>query len=116
WRSTPTIVHQWEMSLETADGSFRVLNDGVSFPNRGAINIEHLKVSSQMPFGLYRAWIYFPMKVRAYVYPEHFKGCPPFAGRQNQNEGDHSALFSGPHDLWNLAPYQGEESRKISWK
>ncbi|MCM2348857.1 MAG: DUF58 domain-containing protein [Bacteriovoracaceae bacterium] len=116
WQSTPGNVHQWEMSLETADESYQVTNDSVSFPHRGVLLIEHLKVSSLMPVGLYKAWIYFPVNVKVYVYPEKLKQSPLIVGSRNHKEGDDSSLFPGPHDFRNLAPYQGEETRKISWK
>lgn len=116
WQSTPGNVHQWEMSLETATGTFPVTSDSVSFPNRGVILIEHLKVSSQMPFGLYKAWIYYPVSAKAYVYPEKLKQTPPIMGVRDHNEGDYSSHLTGPHDFWSLSSYQGEESRKISWK
>jgi uncharacterized protein (DUF58 family) len=37
-------------------------------------------------------------------------------GVRDHHEGDYSTHLSGPHDFWNLSSYQGEESRKISWK
>lgn len=117
WKSTPDGPHQWEISLESDAETFRLGRTGlVTFPKRGVWDFFHLQLRTDMPFGLYRAWIYLPIKTRAYVYPEKLKVSPPIQVLPSQNEGDISSLLKGPDDYLNLSSYQGEESRKIYWK
>ena len=68
WKSVPEGPYCWELSLEKEDGQSldlkslsygpKSLEGQVIFNQRGIWSIGHLKIKSQMPFGLYRAWIY----------------------------------------------------------
>lgn len=117
WKSTPDGPHQWEIWLESSAESFSLGRTGlVTFPKRGVWDFLHLQLRTEMPFGLYRAWIYLPIKTRAYVYPARLKISPPLQNETTLGEGDISSLLKGPDDFLNLNAYQGEESRKIYWK
>ena len=52
----------------------------------------------------------------AYVYPEKIKNVPPLENVQTFYEGENSTPKKGPFDVFNLGPYQLDESRRISWK
>jgi uncharacterized protein (DUF58 family) len=125
WKKTPDGPHKWNLELEGESGRYKLAtiedNQNLStaqthFLKRGILQFTHLKVKSEMPFGLYQSWIYFPIKLEAWVYPARLKDIPSMLYKPSMEEGDHSSLRAGPHDVWNLGPYQGEESRKISWK
>ncbi len=117
WKSTPDGPHQWDIILESDMESFSLGRTGlVAFPKRGVWDFFHLQLRTEMPFGLYRAWIYLPIKSRAYVYPEKLKVSPPIQVFSSQDEGEISTLLKGADDYFNLSSYLGEESRKIYWK
>ena len=125
WKEAPSAPYKWEFELEGENSKLSVSTLSSSevlsvaqgiFPKRGMWLFEHLKVKTEMPFGLYQVWIYLPIKYKAYVYPERLSETPSLILKDSQEEGDHSSLRVGPHDIWNLGPYQGDESRKISWK
>lgn len=125
WKKAPDGPHQWQMELsnETLDVPMVTMENGsrevtaqMTLDKRGVFDFDNLMIRSEMPFGLYQTWIYFPVSVRAWVYPAKLKEIPQVPSIPSNTEGDFSSLKSGPHDVWNLGPYQGEESRKISWK
>lgn len=124
WKKVPLAPHKWQVTLEGKDShpvttiqdAELVTNGHVIFPKRGLWQFDYLKVVTEMPFGLYQAWIYYPVALKAYVYPARLKDMPIVNFLPASLEGENSSLQTGPHDIWNLGPYQGEESRKISWK
>lgn len=124
WKKVPLGPHKWQVTLE-GENSHPVtsIEDAdlhsvgqVIFPKRGIWAFDYLKVVTEMPFGLYQAWIYYPVTLKAYAYPARLKDIPIVQFQNSPLEGESSSLHRGPHDVWNLGPYQGEESRKISWK
>lgn len=125
WKKTPEGPHKWELKLlsEAQDIEVSRLEDlsmestgQILMNKRGVWDFDSLIVRTEMPFGLYKSWIYLPIKARAWVYPAKLKDVPAVITRPSNRDGDYSTLHKGPHDVWNLGPYQGEESRKISWK
>lgn len=125
WKKSPDVPHKWnlrlfndksDLKLTSIDNSKTKSLTEIVFPKRGVWRFQHLRVSTEMPFGLYKAWIYFPVEVKAYAYPAKLKDSPPINLESNMNDGEHATSRPGPHDVWNLGPYQGEESRRISWK
>jgi uncharacterized protein (DUF58 family) len=125
WSKAPLGPFQWELTLETEDQELLVKSiqhessgteGSIVFSKRGVWNFTYLKVKTEMPFGLYQVWVFYRLETRGYAYPKRFKDVPPVSHSPSALTGEHSTLIRGPHDVWNLAPYQGEESRKISWK
>ena len=125
WKASPMQPLKWDMQIETLkhDLPMRVLeeNDRESFAEieikkRGLIKWKHLKVSTDLPFGLYRSWIYFPIDTQTYVYPELLKDTNLGPTGETHLEGQIPQERKGYEDIRDLSPYRGEESRKISWK
>ncbi len=126
WKKSPEGPHHWELSLHTPlpeTIKLRPLahsatqSDGhLTFPKRGLWKFNRLCIRSEKPFGLYRAWIYLRIDVEAYAYPRRLRDVPPIEKEVTFLEGDQAGSRTGPHDVRNLAPYQGEEARRISWK
>lgn len=125
WKKAPSGPYKWEMALENASDikhvnsvsdSESISTGHVAMDKRGLWKFEHLKIKTQMPFGLYQVWIYLPILTKVYVYPAKLAEVKPLILKDSNEEGDHSSLKSGPHDIWNLGPYEAEESRRISWK
>jgi len=132
WKNSPPPPLHWELSLENdSDDSFLIkgvlehhsvedfkkLTQGqIIYPHRGLWKFKHLRIKTTKPFGLYQTWKYFKIDALAYAFPPKLKEVPQMLMEASYLEGDHQGPLKGPHDVWNLAPYQGEESRKISWK
>lgn len=126
WEQIPEAPNRWEISLEDDEGrSFKIVNTSnhslttegeVIFNKRGVWKFPHIKVINEMPFGLYRTWIYFKLDVNVYVYPKRIWNLPLTNYTETYQEGEFGTNRKGPHDFLNLAPYENGESSKISWK
>lgn len=125
WKKSPPAPFKWQLKLENDKDRIdvKLLDDlGTSssgriiLPKRGLWKFQHLLIKTEMPFGLYQAWVYFPVELKSYAYPAKIKNPPALRSFQSVIEGDTSTLLKGPHDVWNLGPYEEGESRKISWK
>lgn len=125
WSKAPEGELEWKLNLENKTESLSLVSlenknlqasSQVIFPKRGVLNFEHLRVATHLPFGLYHTWAYYKIQGTAYVYPARLKKEALLTTQNSSHEGEQSTLKRGPHDIWNLAPYSGEESRKISWK
>ena len=125
WSKTPSLPHRWELSLHSDNDDFELLSaqetplvtrGQFDLKSRGVLHLRHLKIKSLMPFGLYASWIYVPVSSKLWVYPARLKQYSPIPQHDSLEEGDNKSARKGPHDVWNLATYQGEDSRRISWK
>jgi uncharacterized protein (DUF58 family) len=126
WKKVPEGPLEWEISFEKREGtSYRVhfpvnsslkTEGSIILPKRGVWKFHHIRIKTQKPFGLYQVWIYFKVDLTSYAYPEKLKEVPAFEKDHSFLEGENQSLHKGSHDVWNLSPYQGDESRKISWK
>lgn len=117
WEKVPDSPQAWSLAVENDDTKIFISNSGLVLPKRGRWDFEHLYVSSELPFGLYKAWIYYKAPVTAFAWPSKLREVPELHMNPSALEGENSGTMTGPHDVKNLAPYQtGEESRKISWK
>lgn len=124
WKKVPAGPMNWELTLVNRDRTPVPMLQHDSEKSQGHLHIKkrglyewsHLLVKTEMPFGLYTAWVYFPVESRAYVYPAKLKNVPDIQSSHSTQEGDHHSSRKGFHDISNLGPYQGEESKRISWK
>lgn len=104
-------IYPLEGSEDNEEKSLRELR----LPRRGLYEWKYLKVSSENPFGLYRVWIYFPLKMKTLIYPALLKKIE--LNLQGEDlEGDILQDKKGQDDFRGLTQYGEEESRKISWK
>lgn len=126
WGRLPALPGNWEIQLLGPKGvhipvrSLEETNDvtlgDISLPHRGLWSWDSLRVGTSRPFGLYYAWIYFPIKNESLAYPELLKNMAGINLQDSGQIGDVPSERKGDEDIKELAPYQGEESRKISWK
>jgi uncharacterized protein (DUF58 family) len=85
-------------------------------PRRGKLRWTHLRLSTELPFGLYQVWKYVPLKGTSHVYPALLKdvGLPPELqlrpGEDSEKDGP------GHEGFRELVPYYAHEARRISWK
>lgn len=125
WKKSPPSPLKWEIRLETDHEVIKLStiedtplhsSGQITLPFRGVWQFQHIRIKTQMPFGLYQSWIYMPVNLKVFSYPARLKNLEDIKALHADKEGEFSGLKSGPHDVWNLRPYVGEESRKISWK
>jgi len=83
---------------------------------RGRLTVEHVIVSSQYPFGLFRTWTHVYLPLSCIVYPKPSdRGEPPTSvstdtgGAQDSRPGDDD--FSGLRSF-----HPGDSPRRIAWK
>lgn len=124
WAKSPESPWRWRFTIETEGEEFNTgpinFNENEAHalftaPPRGKFSVNYLKVETDRPHGLYKTWIFFKAQ-------SHFLSYPALV---NVNEADLSGLGGegeassdkkGSDEFKSLSPYQGEESRKISWK
>lgn len=124
WDKVPKGPWNWEIDLESNRGDFKVhsshhsnaKSEGEISPTlRGLYHWKYLKIKTINPFGLYQAWIYFPISQDSLVYPPLLKNVDlPLSGKDF--EGELTQDKKGQDDFRGLANYANDESRKISWK
>lgn len=125
WKRWPRGEHRWDLWLigEELRSGIRLFSEEegrltgeLSLPARGVFHWRHLLVKTDRPFGLYQTWIYFPVDVTAHAYPALQKeGTLPSPEIQDR-EGSLTGEKKGDEGLRGLSLYQGEGSRRISWK
>ena len=125
WLKTPKGPSEWQLSLENSHQilPLKVLENSnsqcicqVTLQSRGLWNFQHLFVKTELPFGLYKVWVFLPVVTSVHVFPRRLPSAPSPPVSSSEREGEFSTQRIGPHDVRNLAPYDGSESRKISWK
>jgi uncharacterized protein (DUF58 family) len=88
----------------------------IRLPFRGLYHWTHLLVKTDRPFGLYQTWIYFKIDVGAHAYPTLLKEFPLPFPEITEREGTITGDKKGDEGLRGLTSYQGEGSKRISWK
>jgi uncharacterized protein (DUF58 family) len=91
---------------------------GVATPTtqRGRLKLDHVMVSTQYPFGLFRAWTHVHLPLTCIVYPKPSeRSDPPMSvstdtgGAQDSRQGDDD--FAGLRSF-----HPGDSPRRIAWK
>ncbi|MES2525714.1 MAG: DUF58 domain-containing protein [Bdellovibrionota bacterium] len=125
WKKWPRGNLDWTMTLigEKDRTDVKILGEEegrtigeVTLPSRGLYHWTHLLVKTDRPFGLYRTWIYFKIDVSAHAYPTLMKEMPLPSPEILEREGTITGEKKGDDGLRGLAHYQGEGSKRISWK
>lgn len=90
----------------------------VKLKKRGWYTPETITLSTQFPFGFFRAWSPLLFKQSILVYPQAIDAGVPLAFSKHDEEAAGSASNqSGADDFAGLKPYQqGQNYRQINWK
>ena len=124
WKVAPQNPWDWQIALEGDRGDFECLelknyltrSEGeITFESRGVHRWKYLQVKTANPFGLYRAWVYFPLNFQSLVYPTLLKSVELNLSGIDER-GELSSQKKGDDDFRGLGNYNNQESRKISWK
>jgi uncharacterized protein (DUF58 family) len=93
-----------------------VVDVAVPTTQRGRLLVDHVMVSTQYPFGLFRAWTHVHLPLSCIVYPKPSERTdPPFSvstdtgGAQDSRQGDDD--FAGLRSF-----HPGDSPRRIAWK
>jgi uncharacterized protein (DUF58 family) len=125
WGKTPHGPLQWEVWLEDEltsvpvkiSSSTKEFGVGEIFlEKRGVRNFRHVRIKTERPFGLYQVWCYYKVDITFYVYPRKLNSNYPLEVETLEIDGEEGRRVKGINDFWALSPYQGEDSKKISWK
>jgi uncharacterized protein (DUF58 family) len=84
---------------------------------RGILQLDRIGVSTEFPFGLFRAWAWLNLPAQALIYPRPTgEQTPPIAQRQEAS-GALAAQHAGNEDFRGFRTYQpGDSPRRIAWK
>ena len=125
WKKWPRGNIHWSMKLLSNQHrtEVRILQEEegrtvgeITLPSRGIYHWTHLLVKTDRPFGLYQTWIYFKIDVTVHSYPALLKEMPLPYPEFLDREGTIPGEKKGDDGLRGLAAYQGEGSKRISWK
>jgi len=98
-----------------ASGSINLLLTKKSI-QRGRIQPGRIKIMSDYPMGLLRAWSWIRPDCECIVYPTP-ENKPPPPDFQSQGDGESSQTAKGNDEFSGLRPYQpGDSLKKIAWK
>jgi uncharacterized protein (DUF58 family) len=88
----------------------------VPAPRRGRLHIDHLQVSSNYPFGLFRAWTHVHIPMSCIVYPKPADRTDPPPPMETDTGGAQDSR-RGDEDFAGLRMFQsGDSPRRIAWK
>lgn len=125
WKKWPKGVCQWRLSLigEKGRSEVRITTEEegrtmgeITLPSRGVYHWTHFLIKTDRPFGLYQTWIYYKIDVTAHAYPALQKDAALPSPEILEREGSVNGDRRGDDGLRGLAHYQGEGSKRISWK
>lgn len=80
--------------------------------NRGWNRVPRMRISSTLPFGLFRAWSWITPQHDVLVYPRALAGAPP-----PPDEDDGAQRVRGDDDYAQLREYHfGDTMKRVAWK
>lgn len=87
-------------------------------PTRGWLRPARMRVESRFPLGLFVAWSWLDLDVRALVYPQPLATTTPLrSGQDAGSEEGQRQTGQGADDFQGLRPYQpGDSRRRLDWK
>ncbi len=125
WRATPAGAQDWQLALLSSYGDIPVkvlgnlehLTAGeIKLNKRGSWQWNFLKISSDRPYGLYRAFRYERAHSNSLAYPELIKEVTSPLLQKSAFQGEITSGQKGAGDFYSLGAYQGDGARLISWK
>ncbi len=85
-------------------------------PKRGWLRPARLRVQTEYPLGLLRAWTWIDLDLAAVVYPQPLAGPRPLGASEGAPSGD-SQWRTGSEDFYGFRPYRaGDNLRHVLWR
>lgn len=125
WRTAPLGPQDWQLGLISSYGDIpiKVLENlenltlsEIRLNKRGSWQWNFLKISSDRPYGLYRAFCYERLHSRSLAYPGLIREVTTPLLQKSGLEGEIASGQRGAGDFHSLGVYQGDGARLISWK
>jgi uncharacterized protein (DUF58 family) len=116
WLKSPKGPLELKLELLTDNGNVTLADGGFIWPARGVWSWQRLKMSTDRPYGLYRAFRFVSVQGTAHAYPALMHGSSLGILDGLGQDGQLASGQKGPHDFLGLGAYKGHEMRKISWK
>lgn len=125
WKGAPAGAQDWQLALiaDQENLSIKVLENlenltlgEIELNKRGAWEWKILKISTEKPYGLYRAFRYERVQVKSIAYPGLIKEVTTPLLQNISLEGEIASGQKGAGDFHTLGAYQGDGARLISWK
>lgn len=84
---------------------------------RGRQVIDRLHLSTDAPFGLFRAWTWLHLPLTALIYPAPVRLRPPPSPDGGPKHGEREQRFGGEEEFAWLRPFRdGDPLRRAAWK
>jgi uncharacterized protein (DUF58 family) len=84
--------------------------------HRGMLHLGRIKIHTDYPLGLLRAWAWAEPDTSCIVYPHPEENAPPPVF-QEEGDGEYKKSMAGDDDFSGLRPYQkGDSLQRIAWK
>jgi uncharacterized protein (DUF58 family) len=104
------------VAINPLDGNGQWMTGEMTLSRRGQWQWQYLKLSTELPFGLYQVWKYLPVTGSSFAYPALLKNINlPLLMQQLPGE-DYEKFRPGSEGFRELSPYAHQEARRISWK
>jgi len=86
-------------------------------PRRGRLRVRQVRLATDFPFGLFRAWAWLHPDCSGIVYPAPAAHPPPPPGGGPEDAAGHWEEQRGEDDFAGLRPFRrGDSPRRIAWK
>jgi uncharacterized protein (DUF58 family) len=94
----------------------QVISVAIPMPVRGLIEMPRLKLWTGFPFGIWKAWTYWPNTMKVLVYPRPETPGVPLPDVSSEG-GVSNGLGRGEEDVAAVRPYiEGDSPRRMAWK
>jgi uncharacterized protein (DUF58 family) len=94
----------------------QVVSVAIQMPKRGLVDMPRLKLWSGFPFGIWKAWTYWPNTMKVLVYPHAENPAAPLPEIMSDG-GEGTGLGRGEEDVASIRPYtEGDSPRRMAWK
>jgi uncharacterized protein (DUF58 family) len=107
---------QTAVALDVSPKVEQVVSVAIQMPKRGLIDMPRLKLWTGFPFGIWKAWTYWPNTMKVLVYPHPESPAAPLPEIFSDG-GEGTGLGRGEEDVASIRPYaEGDSPRRMAWK
>jgi uncharacterized protein (DUF58 family) len=103
-------------SLDVNPKVEQVISVAIPMPRRGLIEMPRLKLWTGFPFGIWKAWTYWPNTMKVLVYPRPETPAAPLPDISSSGATG-KGVGRGEEDVASVRPYApGDSPRRMAWK
>ncbi len=102
--------------LDVGPNVEQVVSVAIPMPTRGLVEMPRLKLWTGFPFGIWKAWTYWPNTMKVLVYPHPESPAVPLP-EMTTDIGEGTGAGKGEDDVASIRPYHlGDSPRRMAWK